>query len=63
MGGGFPNNSPNDDSGDLGETAIGYRIDAQKDHAENHFGVYVNPKKSNFITFSNEDFIIVLSED
>ncbi len=48
---------------ELGETAIGYRVDAQKDHAENHFGVYVNPKKSNFITFTNEDFIIVLSED
>lgn len=47
----------------LNETAIGYRIYAQKDSSEDNFGIQINPKKSNEITFSSEDFLIVLSED
>jgi Trk K+ transport system NAD-binding subunit len=47
----------------LNETAIGYRIYAQKDSSEDNFGIQINPKKSNDITFSSEDFLIVLSED
>jgi Trk K+ transport system NAD-binding subunit len=47
----------------LNETAIGYRIYAQKDSSEDNFGIQINPKKSNEITFSSDDFLIVLSED
>jgi len=47
----------------LNETAIGYRITAQSADSENHFGVKINPVKSNSITFSIDDFIIVVAED
>lgn len=47
----------------LGETAIGYRIFSDKDSASKKFGVTVNPKKSEIINFSKDDYIIVLSED
>lgn len=45
------------------EVAIGYRIMAQSKNAMEGYGVYVNPKKSEFITLSDEDTVIVLSED
>ena len=45
------------------ETAIGYRIYAQKDSSEDNFGILINPKKSNELTFSPDDFLIILSED
>jgi ion channel POLLUX/CASTOR len=48
---------------ELGESALGYRIFAQKEDAELHYGVKVNPKKSDTIKFCDDDFIIVLSED
>jgi len=47
----------------LNETGIGYRITAQSADSENHFGVKINPAKSNSITFSIDDFIIVVAED
>lgn len=47
----------------LNETAFGYRISSQAQESENAFGVYMNPDKSNMVTFSPEDFIIVLAED
>ena len=47
----------------LNETAIGYRITAQSSNSEEHFGVKLNPKKSENITFTEDDLIIVLSED
>jgi len=47
----------------LNETAIGYRIYAQKDASEDNFGIQINPKKSNELAFSAEDFLIVLSEN
>jgi ion channel POLLUX/CASTOR len=48
---------------ELGESALGYRVFSEKDNSENHFGVNVNPKKSDIIKFCDDDFIIVLSED
>lgn len=47
----------------LNETAIGYRISAESDNTEEHFGVKLNPKKSQKVNFSADDYIIVLSED
>lgn len=48
---------------ELGQTAIGYRISSQSSNPDVHFGVKINPKKSDSVTFSEEDFIIVLAED
>lgn len=45
------------------EVAIGYRIVADSKRADREYGVAVNPKKSDLITLSPEDRIIVLSED
>jgi ion channel POLLUX/CASTOR len=45
------------------EVAIGYRIVAQSDDASKAYGVVINPDKSNMITFSEWDRIIVLAED
>lgn len=47
----------------MGESAIGYRISSQSSESEKHFGVHLNPNKANKVTFSEEDFIIVLAED
>lgn len=47
----------------LGETAIGYRVMSQKDDPHSNFGIKVNPKKSELITFSIDDYLILLSED
>lgn len=44
------------------EVAIGYRVTAQAKEPDN-YGVYVNPKKSDVFTLSDDDMIIVLSED
>ncbi len=45
------------------EVAIGYRIMAEAKMAEKGYGVYVNPKKSKVFRLSEEDTVIVLSED
>lgn len=45
-----------------GETAIGYRIQAQAHSSEHAYGVVINPKKSTPITFDANDRIIVLAE-
>ncbi|MFN8284044.1 MAG: hypothetical protein U0U67_12565 [Chitinophagales bacterium] len=47
----------------LNETAIGYRFMSESSDEENHFGVRLNPKKSQRVVFSKEDYIIVLAED
>lgn len=47
----------------LNESAIGYRISSQSSDSEKHFGVNLNPDKSKKLTFSENDFIIVLAED
>jgi len=45
------------------EVAIGYRILADARHADQDYGVVVNPPKSDQFTLSSDDRIIVLSED
>lgn len=47
----------------MNETAIGYRIDAQRASSEVNFGIKINPMKSKVIDFSPNDFLIVLSEN
>jgi voltage-gated potassium channel Kch len=46
-----------------GETAIGYRIAAQSENAEQAYGVKVNPHKDHEITYANGDKLIVLAEN
>lgn len=46
-----------------GETAIGYRIAEHAHNGAEAYGVRVNPKKSEHITFAPGDRIIVLAED
>jgi voltage-gated potassium channel Kch len=46
-----------------GEIAIGYRLEAQGKDASKAYGVVVNPPKSDKVTFSDVDRIIVLAED
>ncbi len=46
-----------------GETAIGYRLMAHANDRERGYGVKVNPKKSDKITFGPNDQIVVLAED
>ena len=45
------------------ETAIGYRITTEAFNSKNAYGVKVNPLKSDLVTFSETDKIIVISED
>ncbi len=45
-----------------GETAIGYRCMSESHNVEKAYGVHTNPKKSEKISFSAEDKIIVISE-
>lgn len=47
----------------LNESAFGYRISAQAQNPDQTYGIYMNPDKSQVITFSPDDFIIVLAED
>jgi hypothetical protein len=47
----------------LNETAIGYRYTAMSDDMDQNFGVKINPNKTSKVTFSADDFVIVLSED
>lgn len=45
------------------ESAFGYRLSAQESDPTRAYGIVVNPKKSDFVTFVPEDKIIVVSED
>lgn len=45
-----------------GEIAIGYRVKSQANDAEKSYGVHVNPKKSESVTFAQGDKVIVLAE-
>lgn len=45
------------------EVAIGYRIFAKSKDVNHDYGVVVNPKKSDYFELTEEDEIIVLSED
>lgn len=46
-----------------GQIAIGYRIAAEAHNAAAAYGVAVNPEKGDKITFTEDDAIVVLSED
>jgi voltage-gated potassium channel Kch len=46
-----------------GETAIGYRLIAETKDAGKSYGVHTNPKKSEQVSFSTEDKLIVISEN
>jgi len=46
-----------------GQTAIGYRIMSESGDADKSYGVHTNPNKSEKITFSPDDKLIVISED
>jgi ion channel POLLUX/CASTOR len=46
-----------------GESAIGYRIAADVKNADRAYGIQLNPKKSEMLSFTAEDRIVVLAED
>ena len=46
-----------------GETAIGYRIASEVNDAGKSYGVHTNPKKSENVTFTVQDKIIVIAEE
>jgi voltage-gated potassium channel Kch len=46
-----------------GETAIGFRIQAESRVAERSYGIHTNPRKSALVTFAPEDKIIVISDN
>ena len=46
-----------------GQSAIGYRLEAEARQAAKSYGVHTNPKKSELVVFSPEDKIIVVAED
>ena len=45
-----------------GETAIGYRVAAKARSASDAYGVHVNPKKGEKVSFTAGDKVIVLAE-
>jgi ion channel POLLUX/CASTOR len=45
-----------------GEVALGYRLLGQAQEADQDFGVHLNPKKSERITLTQQDKLIVLAE-
>ena len=45
-----------------GEVALGYRLEAWSDDKARAYGVVLSPKKSETITFSQDDRIVVLAE-
>ena len=46
-----------------GETAIGYRITAEANDSGKGYGVHTNPKKSENVTFTEQDKVIVIAEN
>jgi voltage-gated potassium channel Kch len=46
-----------------GETTLGYRITSEASDAGKAYGVHTNPKKSEKVTFSPEDKVIVIAEN
>jgi ion channel POLLUX/CASTOR len=46
-----------------GEVALGYRLARHATDPERDYGIRVNPKKSERVSFTDEDRIIVLAED
>ncbi len=46
-----------------GEIAIGYRINEFSHNVDKAYGVVVNPKKSDIVTYTEKDKLIVIAED
>ena len=46
-----------------GETALGYRVDVEANHAKKNYGVHTNPRKSEKVIFAADDRIIVVAEE
>ncbi len=46
-----------------GETALGYRLMNESHNSEKAYGVHTNPKKSEKVTFSEVDKIVVIAEE
>jgi hypothetical protein len=46
-----------------GETAIGYRLMSESHDADKAYGVHTNPKKSEQVSFSADDKVIVIAEE
>jgi hypothetical protein len=46
-----------------GEVAIGYRIESLAKDAAKAYGVVVNPAKSEKVTFTDIDRVVVLAEE
>ncbi|HUF37687.1 MAG TPA: hypothetical protein VMN57_04125, partial [Anaerolineales bacterium] len=46
-----------------GEVAIGYRVRALANDAGRHYGVRINPKKSERVRLEHEDRIIVIARN
>lgn len=45
------------------EVAIGYKIQCEENNPNKNYGIYINPKKSKIINFSDRDSVIVLAEE
>jgi voltage-gated potassium channel Kch len=45
------------------EIVIGYKILEEEDFEEKNYGIYINPNKSDYISFKDNDSIIVIAED
>ena len=45
-----------------GETAIGYRLMSEHHNSEKSYGIHTNPKKSEKVSFTPEDKLIVIAE-
>lgn len=45
-----------------GETALGYRLMSESHSAEKAYGIHTNPNKSEKVTFSGDDKILVIAE-
>jgi len=50
-------------AGRRGETTLGYRIASEASDAGKSYGVHTNPKKSEKVTFSPEDKVIVIAAE
>jgi hypothetical protein len=46
-----------------GEVAIGYRLKSAADRSNAAYGVRLNPEKTQMVTFSEADRVVVLAED
>jgi hypothetical protein len=46
-----------------GETPLGYRITSEANNSGKSYGVHTNPKKSEYVTFTDRDKIIIVAEN